>query len=531
MLQVLSFKWLGPAHLPDGAAAPPLRDEGLVRDEDHGALLDRHRHPLRARASRSSTSTTCPSSVHIREGDSSTARRGPAGRRPNGCASRGDEVVVVDRALGERGRPVAARRRRAAREVARACRARRPLVVAARQRGIPVWSEVELGYRLLAPTARGSSASPGRTGRRRPASCSARSSAPPGATLRSPGTSGRRSSSVRSAEWVVCELSSLPARGRARVRLRGRGAAQPRAGPPRPARHASTPTATPKLRIFERARAAVVPRGFASGKSLAGDSRVPARRRAAGGAAASAGGTTARTQPPRPPRRGRSASATRRSPRRCGRSRGCRIGSSSSASRNGVRYVNDSKATNVAAALRALAAYADEPVHLILGGSLKGEELRSAGGGDRPERALDPPDRRGGAGRWRLPRPPVSRSSTATLARAVDHAAALAASGRGRSCSARPAPATTSSRTSSAGARHSGSSQRARNFPSPREGDRWSEAGRARVEDPDPRHARAGRLRDRDASTAPPPRRRRSAARTRTTTSSGRACTRSSGSS
>ena len=40
---------------------------------------------------------------------------------------------------------------------------------------------------------------------------------------------------------------------------------------------------------------------------------------------------------------------------------------------DGVRYVNDSKATNVAAALRALAAYADEPVHLILGGSLKGE--------------------------------------------------------------------------------------------------------------------------------------------------------------
>ena len=42
---------------------------------------------------------------------------------------------------------------------------------------------------------------------------------------------------------------------------------------------------------------------------------------------------------------------------------------------DGVRYVNDSKATNVAAALRALAAYADEPVHLILGGSLKGESF------------------------------------------------------------------------------------------------------------------------------------------------------------
>lgn len=37
--------------------------------------------------------------------------------------------------------------------------------------------------------------------------------------------------------------------------------------------------------------------------------------------------------------------------------------------------MNDSKATNVAASLRALAAYADEPVHLILGGSLKGESF------------------------------------------------------------------------------------------------------------------------------------------------------------
>ena len=40
----------------------------------------------------------------------------------------------------------------------------------------------------------------------------------------------------------------------------------------------------------------------------------------------------------------------------------------------GVRYVNDSKATNVAAATRGLAAY-DEPLHVILGGSLKGEDF------------------------------------------------------------------------------------------------------------------------------------------------------------
>src|SRR5438105_4287971 len=42
---------------------------------------------------------------------------------------------------------------------------------------------------------------------------------------------------------------------------------------------------------------------------------------------------------------------------------------------DGVRYVNDSKATNVAAALRALAAYADEPVRLIAGGRGKGQSF------------------------------------------------------------------------------------------------------------------------------------------------------------
>jgi UDP-N-acetylmuramoylalanine--D-glutamate ligase len=45
------------------------------------------------------------------------------------------------------------------------------------------------------------------------------------------------------------------------------------------------------------------------------------------------------------------------------------------AERRGVGYVNDSKATNVAATLRALAAYEDEPVRLILGGSRKGEDF------------------------------------------------------------------------------------------------------------------------------------------------------------
>jgi UDP-N-acetylmuramoylalanine--D-glutamate ligase len=44
------------------------------------------------------------------------------------------------------------------------------------------------------------------------------------------------------------------------------------------------------------------------------------------------------------------------------------------AERNGVRWVNDSKATNTAAARRGIAAY-DAPLRLILGGSPKGEDF------------------------------------------------------------------------------------------------------------------------------------------------------------
>ena len=43
---------------------------------------------------------------------------------------------------------------------------------------------------------------------------------------------------------------------------------------------------------------------------------------------------------------------------------------------HGVRYVNDSKATNAAAARRGISAY-DAPLRVILGGSLKGEDFAS----------------------------------------------------------------------------------------------------------------------------------------------------------
>jgi len=42
---------------------------------------------------------------------------------------------------------------------------------------------------------------------------------------------------------------------------------------------------------------------------------------------------------------------------------------------DGVRFVNDSKATNGAAAQRGIAAYTGQPLRIILGGSLKGESF------------------------------------------------------------------------------------------------------------------------------------------------------------
>jgi phospho-N-acetylmuramoyl-pentapeptide-transferase len=56
MVQVAWFKYTkkplrrGPAHLPDGAAAPPLREEGLGRDPGGGALLDHHHAAVPGRA-------------------------------------------------------------------------------------------------------------------------------------------------------------------------------------------------------------------------------------------------------------------------------------------------------------------------------------------------------------------------------------------------------------------------------------------------------------------------------------------------
>src|SRR5262249_43688253 len=124
-----------------------------------------------------------------------------------------------------------------------------------------------------------------------------------------------------------------------------------------------------KLRIFERAGEKVVPRGsgldgieFSADDELPAEPRLPGRHNRENAAAATAAARAAGLDDA-------AVGAARRSfagvPHRLETVRELR----------GVRYVNDSKATNVAAALRALETFAEEPVHLILGGSSKGEDF------------------------------------------------------------------------------------------------------------------------------------------------------------
>jgi UDP-N-acetylmuramoylalanine--D-glutamate ligase len=241
-----------------------------------------------------------------------------------------------------------------------------PLVRAARQRGIPVWSEVELGYRLL-PDARfvGVTGTNGKTTTTELLGAIFRAA---GRDVAVAGNVGTPLTSVHSAAWVVCELSSFQLEDV--HELSCDVAVLLNLEPDHIDRHGSFAAyRDAKMRIFERSRVQIIPRGLdAPGIEFSADDDLPAEplirgahnreNAAAATAAARAAGIADEhiaagllTFPGGPHRLEL-------------------VGE-----RNGVRYVNDSKATNVAAALRALAAYADEPVHLILGGSPKGEDF------------------------------------------------------------------------------------------------------------------------------------------------------------
>ena len=239
-----------------------------------------------------------------------------------------------------------------------------PLVAEAEQRGIPIWSEVELGYRLLQPRLVGVTGTNGKT----------TTTELLGAILDAPtaGNVGRAltdlDGEVELGALVVCELSSFQLEDV--HELACEVAVLLNLEPDHLDRHGSFEAyRDAKLRIFERARANVVPKDSGlEGIEFSADDELPAEPLIRGAhnrenAAAATAAARALGIPDE-----QIARALETFP--CVPHRLEPVGEVS-----GVRYVNDSKATNVAAALRALDAYADEPVHLILGGSRKGEDF------------------------------------------------------------------------------------------------------------------------------------------------------------
>ena len=246
-----------------------------------------------------------------------------------------------------------------------------PLVSAARERGIPVWSEIELASRLMPNPILGVTGTNGKT----------TTAEWLGFILGAPvaGNVGRALSELDGElgpdELVVVELSSFQLEDI--VRFRPQIAVLLNLEPDHLDRHGSFEAyRAAKLRIFENqteSDTAVVPRDLdhkvrARRVEFAADDPLPAepalrglhnRENAAAATAAA-----------------RAAGATNEQiARGLGEFNGVPHRLELVGERNGVGYVNDSKATNVAATLRALAAYEDTPVRLILGGSRKGEDF------------------------------------------------------------------------------------------------------------------------------------------------------------
>jgi UDP-N-acetylmuramoylalanine--D-glutamate ligase len=245
------------------------------------------------------------------------------------------------------------------------------LVAEARERGVPVWSEVELGYRLLPNPILGVTGTNGKT----------TTAEWLGFILDTPvaGNVGRAltdlDGEVRPEQLIVCELSSFQLEDI--HEFRPRIAVLLNLEPDHLDRHGSFGAyREAKLRIFENQAAddtAVLPRGFPLARDVrrvefTADDELPAEpalRGAHNRENAAAATAAARAAGADDEEIARGLREFRGVPHRLEL-----VGE-----RRGVRYVNDSKATNVAAAVRALAAYEDEPLRLILGGSRKGEDF------------------------------------------------------------------------------------------------------------------------------------------------------------
>jgi UDP-N-acetylmuramoylalanine--D-glutamate ligase len=244
------------------------------------------------------------------------------------------------------------------------------LVAAARERGIPVWSESELGYRLLPPVHL-----VGVTGTKGKTTTVRLLGAMFAAAGRDVTLAGNEhppiseiADHVEEGSWLVCELTSFQLEDV--HELACEIAVLLNLEPDHLDRHGSLEAySAAKLRIFERAEKAIVPRGSGlSGIEFGADDPLPAEPRILGehNRANAAAATLVAREIGIPDEA--IAAALVSFP-------GVEHRLEPVAEIEGVRYVNDSKATNVAAALGALAAYAGEPVRLIAGGRGKGQDF------------------------------------------------------------------------------------------------------------------------------------------------------------
>ena len=244
-----------------------------------------------------------------------------------------------------------------------------PLAVAARARGIPIWSEVELGYRLLPGNPLiGVTGTNGKTTTTELLGAILRAAGRP---VEVAGNVGRALTDaavgIDPEAWVVCELSSFQLEDV--HTLACDIAVLLNLEPDHLDRHGTFEAyRDAKLRIFERARTKIVPRGlglegieFAAEDPLPAEPLIPGAHNRENAAAATAAARAAGVGDDAIAQALRTFPGV---PHRLELVRELR----------GVRYVNDSKATNTAAARRGVAAY-EAPLRVILGGSLKGEDF------------------------------------------------------------------------------------------------------------------------------------------------------------
>jgi len=244
-----------------------------------------------------------------------------------------------------------------------------PLAAAARARGLPIWSEVELGYRLLHGNPLvGVTGTNGKTTTTELLGAIFRAA---GRDVEVAGNVGRPLTDVAEATGpgatIVCELSSFQLEDVHELALDV--AVLLNLEPDHLDRHGTFEAyRDAKLRIFERARVKVVPRGFgidgiefSATDPLPAEPLIPGLHNRENAAAATAAARAAGVDDDAIARALQTFSGVPHRLELVGEL-------------DGVRYVNDSKATNTAAARRAVAAY-DAPLRLILGGSLKGEDF------------------------------------------------------------------------------------------------------------------------------------------------------------